>query len=108
MPTWDSYLDRVFADHGFAVVHPETLDIADQVRLAGGAQLLAGSAGSALHLAVFGPPGRAVLEIGDPRSPDHPVPMQTVVNAARGHRALHVPYDDSAALEAALAGLEDR
>jgi capsular polysaccharide biosynthesis protein len=103
-PAWDSYLDMAFADAGFEVLHPETLGIAEQLRIAGGAQLLAGSAGSALHLAAFGPRGRAVLEIGDPRSPEIPVPMQQVVNCAREHRACYVPFDDAAALESVLAG----
>lgn len=89
----DLRLDAVFADAGFTVVAPEDLDVAAQVRLAAGASVLAGSAGTALHLSAFAPAGVRVIELGDNRSPDHQVPHQLVVDAAREHPSAFVPYD---------------
>ncbi|MEO9326236.1 glycosyltransferase 61 family protein [Nocardioides sp. C4-1] len=92
----DRALDDAFADAGFAVVAPEQLPLREQLRLAAGAALLAGSAGSALHLSAFAPPSARVLELGDPRSPDVQVPSQRVIDRACGHRSAFVPYDVAA------------
>ena len=89
----DAALDAAFSDAGFDVVAPETLTIHEQIRLAAGASLLAGSAGTALHLSAFAPPGVRVLELGDDRSPTVQVPHQMVVDAAREHPSAFVPYD---------------
>ncbi|CAN5236880.1 hypothetical protein BH09ACT12_BH09ACT12_33920 [soil metagenome] len=86
-------LDATFAAAGFDVVAPESLSILDQLRLAAGASVLAGSAGTALHLSAFAPAGVRVLELGDDRSPDVQVPHQLVVDAAREHPSAFVPYD---------------
>lgn len=63
----------------------------EQVRLMAGARVIAGASGSSLHLAAFASAPADVIEVGDRRSPDAPVPNQTVVNAACGHRAAFVP-----------------
>ena len=91
-PERDEALDAAFAAAGFDVITPETLPITDQIRLAAGASVLAGSAGTALHLSAFAPPGVRVLEIGDDRSPTTPVPHQLVVDSAREHPSAFVPY----------------
>lgn len=57
-------LDELFAAHGFAVVHPQELDFAEQVALARHATHIAGPVGSQLHLCVFSEqPGLKVLNI---------------------------------------------
>ena len=48
---------------GFTVIAPETLPVDDQVRLARAADVLAGQAGTALHLAAFARPGTRVVEL---------------------------------------------
>ena len=88
----DEALDAAFADAGFRVVAPETLPLVEQIRLAAGASVLAGSAGTALHLSAFAPAGVRVLELGDDRSPTVQVPHQLVVDAAREHPSAFVPY----------------
>lgn len=88
----DRALDEVFAAAGFAVVAPETLSVREQVRLAAGASVLAGSAGTALHLSAFAPAGVRVLELGDDRSPTVQVPHQLVLDSARDHPSAYVPY----------------
>lgn len=89
----DERLDALFAAAGFDIVAPEDLDVAAQVRLAAGASVLAGSAGTALHLAAFAPTGVRVIELGDNRSPGVQVPHQLVIDAACGHPTAFVSYD---------------
>jgi capsular polysaccharide biosynthesis protein len=103
---WDAGVDAVFAAAGFEVARPETLSIDDQLALVADADLVAGASGSALHLSAFAPESARVLEIGDLRSPDRPVAMQLVVDAACGHRHAFVRGGLTLSeLEAELAGV---
>lgn len=81
----DEELDAVFRDHGFAVVHPETLPIDDQLTAVASASVLAGLSGSGLHHSAFMPGQGRVIEIGDGRTSEHAVPMQVAIDAALGH-----------------------
>lgn len=49
----ETEVEDIFASRDFAIVHPETLDIGEQVAIARGAEYLAGSAGSAMYLGAF-------------------------------------------------------
>jgi capsular polysaccharide biosynthesis protein len=104
---WDAGVDALFGAAGFHVVHPETIPVSEQIALVRGAAVLAGPAGSALHLSVFADPGARVLVIGDRRSPHRPPPTQTVIDAACGHQTAFAPNRDEAALAAILAGLDE-
>lgn len=104
--TWDAHLDQAFARAGFHVVHPERLSIRDQVALVRGAEVIAGSSGSALHLAIFAEPGTRVLEVGDARSPGTPMESQRMVDAACGHRTAFSAYGDREGLRAVLTSLD--
>lgn len=95
-PERDAELDRVFEAAGFFVVSPELLDIDDQIRLFAGARVVAGAAGSALHMAAFAPPGTRVIEIGDNRSRSRPVPMQLVIDTVCGHEHAYIPAAEPA------------
>jgi capsular polysaccharide biosynthesis protein len=59
-------VEEAFLQRGFTIVHPQDLSIADQVRLARGAECLAGSAGSAMYLGAFQRP-RSVKVVLTPR-----------------------------------------
>ena len=96
-------LDRTFRDAGFAIVTPEELSITEQVSLVAGAEIVAGSAGSALHLSAVARPGSRILEIGDSRSPRRRLATQRLIDAAAGHMTAYVPYQDLAALEEILS-----
>ena len=87
----DHALDEVFAAAGYAIVTPEGLPVLDQIRLAAGAAVLAGCAGTALHLSAFAPGGSGVIEIGDTRSPDVQVPQQQVIDHLRDHPTAFLP-----------------
>lgn len=102
----DRALDEVFAAAGFAVVVPEQLPLVEQVRLAAGAEVLAGCAGTALHLSAFAPPGTRVIELGDTRSPDVQVPQQQVIDHLREHPTAFLPARlEPAEVASALAEL---
>lgn len=92
----DSDLDRVFADHGFDVVHPQELDVASQLRAVASAEVIAGLSGSGLHQSAFIPPGGRVLEVGDGRTSDRPVRMQVAIDAAMDHKRCFIPGGVSA------------
>lgn len=102
----DLAIEAAFAGAGFRVVTPETLSVPEQVRTAAGASVLAGAAGSALHLSAFAPAGVRVVELGDSRSPDVQVPTQRVIDRVCEHPSAFVPYDVAPAdLPARLAAL---
>jgi capsular polysaccharide biosynthesis protein len=103
---WDSHLDTTFAEAGFEVVHPETLSVAEQVELVRGARVLAGLAGSAMHLSAFAEPGTRVLVVGDSRTPRRPPRAQRMLDSACGHATEFVANNDEAALSAALSSLD--
>jgi len=54
-------VEALFARYGFEIVHPEAIEIEDQIALMAGARMLAGLGGSAMHNAVFAPPDCPVL-----------------------------------------------
>jgi capsular polysaccharide biosynthesis protein len=89
----DHGLDAAFESAGFDVVAPETLPVDDQIRLARSADVLAGQAGTALHLAAFARPGTRVIELGDQRSHDRHMPTQLVINTICGHRQAFIEPD---------------
>lgn len=89
---WDvAALEASFERAGFRVVHPETLSIDEQIRVVANARVIAGSSGSALHLAAFATSGTRVLELGDLRSGVTALPNQRVVCAARGQEMAYIP-----------------
>jgi hypothetical protein len=93
-------LDEVFAEHGCEVVHPQELEIDEQIRVVREARLIAGVEGSALHLSLFAQPGLHVLVLGSARRPNGNY-GQRVVDAAAGHHQALVPFkgDDEGGLD---------
>lgn len=88
----DERLDDAMAERGFAVVHPQDLPVAEQVRLVSEAPIVAAVSGSALHLSAFAPGSARVLELGDRRTRDAPLPNQRVIDSARARLAGFVPF----------------
>lgn len=56
-------IQQIFEKNGFKVIYPETLPLAEQVKIIGGASVLAGCAGTALHMALFMRPGGRVIQL---------------------------------------------
>lgn len=90
-PERDRELDEVFGAAGFRVLAPEELPVREQIRMAAGASVLAGQAGTALHLAVFAEAGTRCIEVGDSRTRKSGLPNQQVIHAVRDHRVAFVP-----------------
>jgi capsular polysaccharide biosynthesis protein len=58
-------IERMFERHGFSIVHPERLPIADQIAVFANAPMIAGLGGSAMHNTVFTPPDSRVLLVSN-------------------------------------------
>jgi capsular polysaccharide biosynthesis protein len=98
-PERDLALDETFHDAGFAVIRPETMPIDDQLRAYADAEVVAGLASSALHLAAAcAPPGGRVLELCDSRFPTRITPNQRSINFVSGHRQARI--EDGVSVEA--------
>jgi hypothetical protein len=110
---WDARLDRAFAAAGFDVVFPEELSVREQIALVRGADVIAGSRGTALHLSCFADPGTRVLEIGDNATVGGKrYATQQAIDAACGHSVDFLAYGDVDALgqlgRLDVEGLPDR
>ena len=51
-------IEKIFENNGYKIIWPETLSIKDQITLVHNCRVMAGTAGTALHLALFMKPGR--------------------------------------------------
>lgn len=59
----EEQIEKIFQKNGYKIIHPETLPLEQQITLANGCKEMAGTAGSALHLALFMKPGGRVIQI---------------------------------------------
>lgn len=59
----ESGIEKIFANNGYKIIWPETLPLCDQITLAHNCRVMAGTAGTALHLAMFMKPGGTVIQI---------------------------------------------
>jgi capsular polysaccharide biosynthesis protein len=75
-----SSAEAIAEDYGFAICHPEKLDIRDQIVLFASAACIIGEYGSAHHLSIFAPPGAVVC--GWRGSEYHPGFIQSGVGCA--------------------------
>ena len=57
----EAQVEELFRRNGFKIVRPEILPLADQISLAANADMVAGPAGSAMHLLVFARPSTKAL-----------------------------------------------
>ncbi|MBO7066940.1 MAG: glycosyltransferase family 61 protein [Alphaproteobacteria bacterium] len=59
----EKYIADIFRKNGFKIIYPETLPLKKQIDLVSHCRVLAGCAGTALHLALFMKPGGCVIQI---------------------------------------------
>ena len=93
-------IERGFADRGFELVRPETLDFAAQVALFSQAAVVVGECGSGLHNAVFCPSG---ARIGVLQSSDNQNYLQAQLAMIAGAEVWYLvgrPAADTAPIEA--------
>jgi len=85
----ETVVEQIFVEHGFEVIHPETMSFADQVQIFNGASVVAGAAGSNMIDTVFCGPGTRILMLAmwHPR-----LNYYFFANIAHmlGHQLLHV------------------
>lgn len=73
-------VQKVFEKNGFKIIYPETLPLESQIALIKNCKVLAGCAGTALHLALFMKPGGTVISIKRNRRPVCNAMIQNNVN----------------------------
>jgi hypothetical protein len=88
----EAALERAMATRGFAVIYPELLSLAEQIRLVASAEVLCGLEGSAMHNVVFARPGTLAISIGDARSNDTLDPMQAIAVGLAEASGRHIPF----------------
>jgi capsular polysaccharide biosynthesis protein len=77
-------VQAVVAARGFAVVQPETMPVADQIRLFRGAEIVLGVFGAGLTNAAFMRPDGALLEIAPSRRATPPVVHNAIFSSLAG------------------------
>ena len=81
-------IEAMAEDFGFTLVRPERLTVPEQIALFGGAGVIAGEYGSALHNSVFSAPGTAICALrGNAR---HPSLVQSGIGTAMGQETGYV------------------
>jgi capsular polysaccharide biosynthesis protein len=81
-------IEQIAADARYAVVRPETLSLADQLRMFALAKCIVGEYGSALHGSIFAPPGTVVCALR--ASARHPGFLQSGLCQVMGQKIGYV------------------
>lgn len=79
----EKYIADIFEKNGFRVVYPETLPLEKQIAIVKNCMVLAGCAGTALHLALFMKPGGRVVQIKRNRRCKDNAPVQHLINVTK-------------------------
>ncbi|MCR4917576.1 MAG: glycosyltransferase family 61 protein, partial [Alphaproteobacteria bacterium] len=80
----EGYISKVFSDNGFHVIYPEKLPLLRQIQIISNCDVLAGCAGTALHLALFMKPGGMVIQLKRNRKNKDNCCAQNHINNIRG------------------------
>lgn len=83
-------IQRIFAKNGFDIVYPEQLPLDAQAKIVSNASVLAGCAGTALHLALFMKPGGTVIQIKRNSKISDNFPAQNLINDTKHLRGVFV------------------
>ena len=59
----EEVIQKIFEKNGFHIIYPETMPLAQQVAIIGNCKVLAGCAGTALHLGVFMKNGGRIIQL---------------------------------------------
>ena len=81
-------IEAAAAARGYAIIHPQSMDLTGQVAAFAGARVIAGEYGSALHGSVFASPG--AVTVGLRGNAIHPSFVQSGMAAAMGQHAGYV------------------
>ena len=73
-------VQKIFEKNGYKIIYPETLPLQEQIGLVKNCKVLAGCAGTALHLALFMKPDGTVIQIKRNRLPKCNADIQNLIN----------------------------
>ena len=76
-------IEKIFAKNGYKIIYPETLPLSHQITLAHNCKYMAGTAGTALHLALFMRPRGTVIQIKRNTIPGDSAEIQNDICVAR-------------------------
>jgi hypothetical protein len=76
----ENVVQKIFEKNGFKIIYPEKLPLTEQISLVKNCKVLAGCAGTALHLALFMKPGGTVIQIKRNRLPKCNADIQNLIN----------------------------
>lgn len=79
----EDVVQKVFEKNGFKIICPETLPLKEQISLVKNCKVLAGCAGTALHLALFMKKGGTVIQIKRNRLPKCNADIQNLINETK-------------------------
>lgn len=83
-------IQQIFADNGFHIIYPETLSLREQISFMKNCRVLAGCAGTALHLGLFMRGGGTVIQIKRNRKTKDSFDVQNMINSAKGHNGIYI------------------
>ena len=83
-------IQKIFEKNGFKIVYPETLSIEQQVASVKNCRVLAGCAGTAMHLALFMPAGGTVIQLKRNSKDDCSAPTQFLINNTKDLKSVFV------------------
>ncbi len=76
-------VQNIFQKNGFHIIYPETLSLDEQIRIFQDCKVLAGCAGTALHMALFMKPGGTVIQLKRNKVYDDNAPTQYLLNETK-------------------------
>ena len=76
-------VQKIFEKNGFKIIYPETLPLKQQISYARNCKVLAGIAGTALHLALFMRSGGTVIQIKRNRLPKCNADVQYLIDSTK-------------------------
>ena len=77
-------VQHIFEKNGFKIIYPETLPLKKQISIIKNCRVLAGCAGTALHLGLFMRPGGTIIQIKRNRQPKCNASIQNLLNETVG------------------------
>ena len=80
----EKYISKIFSANGFNVIYPEKLSLLRQIQIISNCDVLAGCAGTALHLALFMKKGGTVIQLKRNRKNKDNCSAQNHINSMRG------------------------
>lgn len=83
-------IEKIFAKNGYKIIYPETLPVAEQITLAHNCKIMAGTAGTALHLSLFMRRGGTIVQIKRNTSFDDNSNIQNDICKLKGLNFIHI------------------